>query len=96
MSLHLRVGDTISAWTEYDMTEDGDNPGFVDVAVTFRITVRGYAATHDGPADGPEGEIEMVHIGSLTFALPAPPEIDAWARHPDRFSTLFQRALDNA
>lgn len=104
----LNRGDVVEAFTEFEVFPDAagvTEPEYVDVAVRFRITVRGYPATFDDPADGPEGEIESVRtcfvyrdrngVANRNYA-PAPPDIDAWARHPDRTATLFQQALDNA
>lgn len=94
----LNRGDRVTAWVECDLTEDSP-----EVCVAFRITVRGYPATFDDPAEGPEGEIEWVMVPAprgdgvgVNKLTSAPPEIDAWARHPDRQWTLFQQALDNA
>lgn len=105
----LNCGDVVTAWTEYEIFPDAADvtePEYVDVEVQFRITVRGYDATFDDPADGPEGEIECVRMvpgrystatrTERTTLVPAPPDIDDWARMPAREATLFQQALDNA
>jgi len=97
----LNRGDVVTARTEFEIFPDAADvtePLFLDVVVQFRITVRGYDATHDDPAEGPEGEISDVMMRDQWSGVfyQAPPEIDAWAREPDRAATLFQQALDRA
>lgn len=63
--LTFRVGNVVTAWTEFEIFPDAADvtePLFVDVVVQFRITHPGCPAriSHiDGgePAEGPEGEV---------------------------------------
>lgn len=101
----MRRGDVIVAAVECDLAKDAH-----DVLVRFRITHPGCSASHStltggDPGDPPEGAIESVSIryqhrgwnGTAGYnTSPAPPDIDAWARQPEREATLFQQALDNA
>lgn len=82
----------------------------ISVLVTFEVTVAGspdhYDASIGGPGgwspgDSPEAVICEVRIEVFNdavrrwIAIPAPPEIDAWARDPARDAALWDRALVN-
>lgn len=97
---------TCSAFTEYERLSDAygiTDPEYVEVEVVFNITDPGTPPNPwgDDPGSGPDGEIvEVLEVNSYDpvcrryATFPACAEIDAWARAPERFATLLQRAID--